>query len=223
MLTRRLANGLLLLVAGTTLAACASSSPTGRDSTVDTPAAGQTKASSGVSNDAPVRVTPSAKPAVLPAGECGRVPTSAGPLAHLARLTVAAPSAAAAGATVALTVTISATTDAPRMITTPASSAVLVVQNGRVVGRARGVTAPEVPLQLTSGVATPAQAIPKNVRLDSCASGAGALAAGSYSLVAVLGYRADPMNSAPNDGDVPQQAGGQPFVLVSAPARITVT
>jgi hypothetical protein len=111
------------------------------------------------------------------------------------------------------------------VITTPSTSAVLVVRDGQVVGGSHGGSGSEVPLQLSAGQVRPAQAIPRSVRLVGCTSRAGStsLLPGDYTLVAVLGYRTDSLNAAPADGTAPEQARGRSFVLISAPAAITVT
>jgi hypothetical protein len=115
-------------------------------------------------------------------------------------------------------------TATPRVITSSALSAVLVLHDGRVVGRSIGKRAPDVPLQLAAGVARPAQAVPTSIRMSNCGPNnvSTALAAGHYALVAVLGYRLDPLNAAPAGGVMTRQAGGPAFALVSAPLPITV-
>jgi hypothetical protein len=112
---------------------------------------------------------------------------------------------------------------APRVITTSASSALLVVRDGQVVGGTKGSSMTAIPLQPNAGAAQPASAVPTSIRLDECAGtgGTAKLAKGRYSLVAVLGYRVDSLNSAA--ADAPAQAAGQTFVIVSAPAPLTVS
>jgi hypothetical protein len=157
------------------------------------------------------------------AAACGSVPTSSGPLAELAQLSIKAPATASVGQVVPVSATVTSRSAVPRMITTPATSALLVVQGGRVVGRALGGSAPDVPLQLTAGAAQPAQAIPTSIRLDGCGpdTGTTGLANGRFAIVAVLGYQLDSLNSAPEGGTAPPPTGSS-FALVSPPASITV-
>jgi hypothetical protein len=205
MLGRWLAGGSALLAAATLLA-CASSP--------------------GTSADEPSRAAPSREPTLHgTAGACGSVPTSSGPLAHVAHLAITAPATVSAGRSVAVSAAISSKSVVPRVITTPATSALLVVRDDRIVGRALGsASAPNVPLQLRAGKALPAQAIPGSIRLTGCRSGsrAAVLPAGRYALVAVLGYELDSLNAAPAGGTAPPPTGGRNFALVSAPAPIIV-
>jgi hypothetical protein len=232
---RCLAVGLSLVVAGS-LTACASTPEKGGGaqrpgSTVDSrPSAhpspegtlSRVRTGSGSpSDDAPSRVVPSSK--VAPSetlATCTQVPASSGPLVHAASLAVTAPAAAAPGQTVTVSATVTSTATVPRVVTTPATSAVLLVQGKRVVGRALGApAAAPVPLVLAAGADRPAQAVPRSVRLVGC--GSAALPAGRYTLVAVLGYQLDPVNAAPDAAAAPSP-GGRRFALVSAPAPITI-
>lgn len=224
---QKLAGGLCLIMA--LLTACASGSGSGGPGASHTPKGATGETSGMTTDDAPSRVaTPHGlvtRPGAAP--ECGPVPTSSGPLAHLARLSLEGPSSASAGASAQITTTVSSMDAAPRVIATPATSGLLVVRGNRVVGGVLGGSAPEVPLQLSPGTASPAQTVPSSVRLVACnGGGAGAeaaLEAGRYSLVAVLGYRVDSLNSAPNDGPSLSSTGGRGFVLVSAPAAINIS
>ena len=182
----------------------------------------------GPSDDAPSRVAPSIRPGGGPP-TCGPLPASSGPLAVLARLELDAPAAAQAGQEVRVSVTVRSTSDTPRVITTPATSALLVVRGDQVVGRAVGTAAAaQVPLQLPARASRPAQAIPESVRLVACAdSGTTELAAGQYAIVAVLGYQLDSLNTVPEGAVAPPRSSGPPtgaraFRLVSPPAPITV-
>ena len=224
MLVRRVTAGLSLTVIGAALAACAStSSPAPRQG-------GGTVSSS--SEDVPSRVPVPASTSA-PAAECGSVPGSIGPLTHVARLTLSVPATAMAGDTVAASATVTSNALPPRVIAMPAASALLVVHEGVVVGVTRGTSTPatpEMPLLLSGTGSHPAQALPRQVRLEACGSGAAATAlpAGQYSVVAVLGYRVDGFNAAPAGGAPDTGAGvplntGPTFALVSAPAPLTVS
>lgn len=175
------------------------------------------------SDDVPTRAAASRESPAANVPLCGPVPSSSGPLTGGVELTLDAPASMPAGESVSVLVTITSTAAVPRMITVPALSALLVVRDGQVVGGARGESTTAVPLQLNSGEARPAQAIPNAVRLVGCASDTAPLAAGTYTLVAVLGYRIDSLNAAPNDSTVVPPATGRDFALVSAPVLITVT
>jgi uncharacterized protein (DUF58 family) len=155
---------------------------------------------------------------------CGSVPASSGPLASVARLAIKAPATASAGEVVRISATVTSRSAPSRVITTPGTSALLVVRDGKVVGKALGRSGPAVPLPLTPGSALPAQAVPTSIRLAGCGSGGGSasLAAGRYTLVAVLGYQLDPLNTAPEGGTAAPPTGARDFRLVSAPASITV-
>lgn len=185
--------------------------------------------SQGPSDDVPSRVAPSIRPGGGPP-TCGPLPTSTGPLATLARLELDAPATAAAGREVPVSVTVRSTSDTPRVVTTPATSALLVVRGDQVVGRTVGTAAAaQVPLQLPARAARPAQAIPQTVRLARCSGGAGTteLAPGQYAIVAVLGYQLDSLNTVPEGAVAPPRSstpptGARAFRLVSAPAPITV-
>ena len=123
---------------------------------------------------------------------CGVLPSSTGPLAGVAHLAITAPASAPAGRSVSVTVTVRSTAVMQRVITTPGTSSLLVVRGDRVVARSLGrASAPQAPLQLSSGAVWPAQVIPKSVPLAGCASGSARLPTGRYALVAVLGYELD--------------------------------
>lgn len=195
-MSRRWLMGASAVIAAVALSACASSSPAGR-------AGGS--------------------PSVA---RCERLPTSTGPLAALARLNLSAPATASAGQALAVSVTVTAESTMRRVVTTPASSGLLVLQGDRVVGRTLGArSAPPVPLQLAAGESLRAQAVPVSVRLTACgrAGSATALAPGSYTLVAVLGYQLDPLNAVPEGGTgVSPPTGARSFALVSGPSPLTI-
>jgi len=221
---QKLAGGLCLIMA--LLTACASGSGSGGPGASHTPKGATGETSGMTTDDAPSRVaTPQAAvPRHSTAPECGPVPTSSGPLAHLARLTFEGPATASAGESLQVSATVTSSETVPRVIATPATSGLLVVQGDRVVGGVLGSASPEVPLQLLPGAVSPAQTIPASVRLEACAAdGATALEPGSYSLVAVLGYRVDSLNAAPNDGSPISPTRGPNFVLVSAASPVTVS
>jgi hypothetical protein len=164
---------------------------------------------------------------------CGDVPSSSGPAANLAKLSLKAPETAASGATVPVTVTVQVLSDGIRIITTAAASDVLIVQDGRVVGRSAALRPHlAVPMQLRRGADRPAQVVPDTVRLAGCPAGSGAddakrpaLPTGRYSLVAVLGYGTDSLNNAV-DGPTASSsgmAGQRGFTLVSDPVPVTVS
>ena len=150
------------------------------------------------------------------------VPSSSGPLAPLAELSITAPDAAQAGRVVPVVATVRARSTGPRKITTPRTSALLVVSGDRVVARQDG---PEdvgaIPLILHAGRMSPAQAVPSAVRLVSSGTGE-PLVPGRYALVAVLGYQNDSFNSAADLGLRRPPTGGRPFVLVSRPVPLEV-
>jgi hypothetical protein len=158
-----------------------------------------------------------ASPTPREPADCPSVPASTGPLTHLARLTISAPSTAHRGDNVPVTVRVEIWTDGPRVITTPATSAVLVVHGDRVVCRsAAPPSATNIPLIVRAGSHRPGQALPTAVRLTT--GNSGDLPPGTYTLVGVLGYRLDPLNAAVDGGPLPQRS----FALVSEPAPITV-
>jgi hypothetical protein len=148
--------------------------------------------------------------------------TTTGPLATIADLLVQAPANAPAGASVRASVTVRVRSAGPRMITTPATSALLVLSGDRVMARADGATdAPAIPLIMRPGRVAPAQAVPDSVRLIAADTGT-PLPPGEYALVAVLGYHNDPLNSAA-DVDRPRlPTAARPFVLVSEPLPMDV-
>jgi len=160
---------------------------------------------------------------IRPTPGCGSIPVSSGPASRIAELRLSAASTAAPGADVAVRSTLHVTADGARIITGPSMSKLLITQHGVVVGKSDAAQ-PDfaVPLALRAGAARPAQVLPTSVRMSGCPGAAGdqtrsPLAAGEYAIVAVLGYRLDPLNSG---ADGPQTGGA--FYLVSAPAPITV-
>lgn len=206
------------LAAMMVLVSCASGGPVahGGDGAAD-------RSTTGSSDDVPSRVAPTRRPASPPvAATCDTVPPSSGPLTHAATLAVSAPASASLGKPASVTTTMTARVAMQRVITAPAWSALLLVRDGRVVARTLGAKSPaDIPVQLRAGATTPAQAVPRSIMPVPCRSGAsGRLAAGRYDVVAVLGYRLDPLNAAPDATDLPPYARGQKFALVSAPAPI---
>jgi hypothetical protein len=149
------------------------------------------------------------------------VPSSTGPLAPLAELAISAPEAAPAGESVSVAVTIRVRATGPRMITTPATCALLVLSGERVVARRESSpgSAP-IPLMLRAGAVAPAQAVPSTVRLSAVDAGA-PLPPGRYALVAVLGYRTDSLNTGTDDGFAPPSIARE-FVLVSEPVPLEI-
>ncbi|MBV9870425.1 MAG: hypothetical protein JO214_07365 [Frankiaceae bacterium] len=201
---RRLAGGGTLLVAATTLVACAGGSGSARR------------------DQAPISINgESSSPAH---SDCGAVPTSTGPLARAAHLTITVPAAASGGEVLPVTATVLSTSPLPRMITTPATSAVLLARDGVVVGRAVGRPRPSIPLQLAGAGSKPAQAVPTSIRLVTCGppNATTPLPAGQYDVVGVLGYQLDSLNQAPADSSGAPPTGGRSFVLVSAAASTTL-
>lgn len=153
---------------------------------------------------------------------CGKVPTSTGPLADVARVSVGALGPARAGEEVSVRVTLEARSDTQRVILTSASSALLLVNGDDVVARTEGDrTAGQIPLRLVAGRTWPAQAVPASIRLESCRGGR-PLPAGQYAVVAVLGYEPDSLNTAA-DGAAARPTGSRSLQLVSAPQPITIT
>ncbi len=161
-------------------------------------------------------------PTPLPArpalSACGSVPVPSGPLTHAAEVVISAPASGRAGADLAVTSYVVARAAQPRVITVVASSAVLVLHDGVVVGRTGGSGTALIPLTLTAGGRRPAQAVPGSVRLRGCH---GALPAGRYELIAVLGYRVDSLNSA-TDGALTRRSGPRAFTLLSAATPVVV-
>lgn len=155
-----------------------------------------------------------------------RAPRSSGPLADLARLEVSAPAAARPGSEITVRATLAFSRPAARMISVPSRSALLVLDGERIVaaathaGPARGI-----PLTAAVGRELPAQAVPPVIALVTRSGHGGAagtpLAAGSYSLVAVLAYRRDSLNSAV-DGPARRPPTPTGFELVSDPVPIRV-
>jgi len=161
-------------------------------------------------------------PAELP--NCGRVPTSLGPAAATATLVLTAPATAAPGEAVAVTTTLEARADGDRIIATPATSRLLIARDGFIVGARRAAGDGSVPLPLRARTSRPVRLLPAEIRLVGCPTGAGsgrALPPGRYELVAVLGYRLDPLNASA-EGAVPTGSQGHPFTLVSWPVPITI-
>jgi hypothetical protein len=153
---------------------------------------------------------------------CGELPSSTGPAADLAKLVLSAAASGHAGQQIAVTATVVVTADGQRVISVPNGSELLIILDGKVVGKTdQGGHGSEIPLILKAGTTRPGQALPQSVQLSGCPTGAqtarSPLPAGSYQLVGVLGYRADPFNSGV-DG---MQAGGL-FQLVSEPLPIRV-
>jgi len=162
-------------------------------------------------------------PADLP--NCGRVPTSLGPAAATATLVLTAPAIAAAGSSCCRHHHPRGTRGrrpdhrhashvAAAHCARPASSS---AQGARPVDGS-------VPLPLRARTSRPVRLLPAEIRLVGCPTGAGsgrALPPGRYELVAVLGYRLDPLNASA-EGAVPTGSQGHPFTLVSWPVPITI-
>jgi hypothetical protein len=153
--------------------------------------------------------------------DCAVVPSSSGPLTPLAELVVESSGAAPSATVLRARVTVRVGTTGPRMITTPATSALLVVSGDRIVARRNGAAGSRsIPLILRAGAVVPAQAVPGDVLL-AAADGADPLTPGRYVLVAVLGYQADSFNSR-TEAAVRPPTGARNFVLVSDPEPIEV-
>jgi hypothetical protein len=153
---------------------------------------------------------------------CGAIPVSSGPASSLAELRVSASSTAAAGGTVTVQSALHVTSDGQRIITGPSMSNLLITRDGFVVGKSDAAQSDiAVPLVLRAGATRPVQVVPASIEMSGCAADVGGnrppLPAGEYGIVAVLGYRLDPLNSAVDGGP-----GGGQFHLVSKPAMITV-
>jgi hypothetical protein len=153
---------------------------------------------------------------------CGSIPASTGPASQLAELRVAVDTSAAPDATVSVRSTLHVRSDGQRIITGP-SSKLLITQHGVVVGKSDAAQHDlAVPLALRAGATRPVQVLPASIRMSGCPAQVGGhdrppLSPGEYAIVAVLGYRLDPLNSAVDGG----QAHGL-FYLVSEPAAITI-
>ncbi|HEY2043933.1 MAG TPA: hypothetical protein VGH11_14740 [Jatrophihabitans sp.] len=167
-----------------------------------------------------------------PGQGCGQLPVSSGPASSIAQVHLTGPATAAPGATISVQATLKVTTGGPRIVTGPSLSSLLITQGNRVVGKSGGAR-PDylMPLPLPSGSVKPLQVVPTSITLTACASaaagsGAAALPAGSYALVAVLGYHVDALNNAADGGPGPatgsNPATGGTFYLVSDPLPITV-
>lgn len=154
---------------------------------------------------------------------CGSIPLSSGPASQIAQLHLSAPTTAAPGGQVTIRATVQVSADGQRIISGPSMSQLLITQHGAVVGKSDAQKADiAVPLTLRAGTTRPAQVLPTSVRMSGCPGGSGdrssaPLPSGEYAIVAVLGYRLDPLNSG---ADAPQTGGL--FYLVSRPAAITV-
>lgn len=231
-MTRRLALATSLVLVAT-LAACTSGGkphPHGSGSVSgSTPTDVPSRVTSSLPGAMPTRQptsgTPTSGVRVPPqpggASGCGTAPRSSGPLVPVARLTL---TASRSSGSLTVTSAYVTTTSAERVVADPATSALLVVQGGRVVAAVRGGSGSGVPLLLAPGTKTPAQGLPRSVHLTNCATAA-PLPPGRYSLVGVLGYGVDPLNSVPDGGMevvAPTQAGTAGYVLVSAPVAVTV-
>jgi hypothetical protein len=151
---------------------------------------------------------------------CGQVPGSTGPAAPLVTVRITAPTTAAAGATIAVQAMADVHADGPRIITVPAASRLLLTSNGGIVAESEPVPGPAaIPLPLAAGASRPLQAVPDAITLVGCRQADGSpgtpLPAGTYDVVAVLGYGQDPLQNA---------AGGaaKAFTLVSPPSSLTV-
>jgi len=125
-----------------------------------------------------------------------------------------APATARSGASISVQSRLLVRSDGPRVVTQPATSALVVLQGTTVVARTTGVEGPAVPLQLRAGEQRPAQTVPDVLTLVGC--DLVPLPAGSYAIQAVVGYGDDPLNAGP---------GGGPgrFTLVSPPQALTIT
>jgi hypothetical protein len=161
---------------------------------------------------------PTAQPGRSDLAACASVPAPSGPLARAAVVVLRAPASGRAGAELAVSVAVTARSTHARVLTVPASSAVLVLRDGKVVGRTAGATTGLIPLTLAAGVSRRAQAVPHSVRLTGCH---GALPAGHYELIAVLGYRVDSLNSTA-DSVLGRPSGAKTFTLLSAATPVTV-
>jgi hypothetical protein len=161
-----------------------------------------------------------------PLASCGTVPTSTGPAATAATISLHSPSTAPRGSTITVTTTLRALSNRYRIITDPRTSEVLVLADNRVVGRTghTGRSLLTVPVPLRQAELRPLQVVPDAVRLVGCPAAGrdtGAdLPAGRYAMVAVLGYTMDSLNSA--DSGIDRTSGARPFTLVSAPVPLTI-
>lgn len=124
-----------------------------------------------------------------------------------------APATARSGASISVQSRLLVRSDGPRVVTQPATSALVVLQGTTVVATA-GVEGTAVPLQLRAGEQRPAQTVPDVLTLVGC--DLVPLPAGSYAIQSVVGYGDDPLNAG---------AGGGPgrFTLVSPPQALTIT
>jgi hypothetical protein len=164
-------------------------------------------------------VTPPPAPSTPPGAGAGcpsavgRPPTaSTGPAKDLVTVGVAA-GTPGPGDRLTATATLVVRADGPRIVLRAGRATWYVLRGDTVVATARGAAGADVPLPLTSGRRWPAQTLPDVIRLVGCSGGA--LAPGSYHLVAVVGYGSDPLN-----GNPAGQAGS--FDLVSAPVAVAV-
>lgn len=131
---------------------------------------------------------------------------------------------ARAGSRVAVRATISFSRPAPRTISVPRRSELVVLDGDRIVARGSGApSAAEIPLVAAAGASRPAQAVPSSVELTTCGEpgGSAPLPAGSYRLAAVLAYRLDALNSGV-DGPARPFPARRDFALVSEPVPIRV-
>jgi hypothetical protein len=192
-----------------------------------------TNASSTVGDEPTRSPTPSAgsqSPAVPLVVACTTMPSSAGPAVSVAQVGLTAPGTAAPGSVLEVRTQLSVASAGTRIIASPAESALLVLQDGRVVARQAGdPRGAAIPLPLRAGATLPAQAVPTRISLVGCSSAAGrapgaALAPGRYDVVAVMGYRMDSLNNAA-DGSAavaPPGISGRAFHLVSAAVPLTI-
>jgi hypothetical protein len=161
-----------------------------------------------------------------PLASCGTVPTSTGPAAAAATISLHSPSTAPRGSTITVTTTLQTLANQYRIITDPRTSVVLVLAGNRVVGRTghTGRSLLTVPVPLRPAELRPLQVVPGIVRLVGCPTAGGDigadLPAGQYAVVAVLGYTMDSLNSA--ESGIDRTSGARPFTLVSAPVPLTI-
>jgi hypothetical protein len=136
-----------------------------------------------------------------------------GPADGLLDVTVTTDPPSHGASTLAVTTLLVARADGPRIILQPAASALVLSRDGVVLAVADGIPGVQVPLEVRAGATRPAQVVPTVLPLVDCDGRP--LPAGTYTLVAVVGYGQDPLNGA---------AAGSPgtFTLTSPPIPVTL-
>jgi hypothetical protein len=137
---------------------------------------------------------------------CPPTSVSGGPVTSQVVVVTTSPTSAAAGSVLAVKTEIVVLSDAPAVVTRPQWSALEVLAPGAVVARAVGVAGTDIPTPITRGTTIPAPTVPTQITLTGCDGKP--LAAGSYRLRALVGYRS---------------GSDSAYAMVSEPVDLTIT